>query len=76
MNGTGTRRSYGMEPAALSPFRDVKPSDRAMVKGYREEVMDGFVKTRPKYNPVSDWAGSHIACGARKSQPRLLTNLA
>lgn len=52
MNGMGTRRDYGLGPRVSSPFDDVQPSTRAMVDGYREEIMHG-IETQLLFNPLN-----------------------
>ncbi|OAA67140.1 involucrin repeat protein [Niveomyces insectorum RCEF 264] len=53
MNGLATRKAYGFEPEASAPLQDVMPTGRAMVNGYRQEVIDGFEPERPRYNPLN-----------------------
>jgi hypothetical protein len=45
MNGAETRRSY--------TGRGVAPEGKVLMEGYRQEVMTGFEKDHPLYNPVS-----------------------
>ncbi len=57
MNGAGTRRGYGgggggYETGRLSPAQAVMPSGRAMMEGYRKDIVNGFEKEKPRYNPV------------------------
>ncbi len=52
MNGAGTRKGYGYEPERLPPALAVGPSGRAMVEGYRKDILNGFEKEQPRYNPV------------------------
>jgi hypothetical protein len=45
MNGAGTRGSY--------TGRGVAREGKTLLEGYRQEVMTGFEKDHPLYNPVS-----------------------
>jgi len=45
------RRGYGYEPGRLPP-PEAAPSGRAMVEGYRKEIVGGFDRDKPRYNPV------------------------
>lgn len=51
MNGLGARKAFGL--GSDGPFQDVVPTGRAMAKGYRQEIINGFEAERPRYNPVS-----------------------
>ncbi|ERT00156.1 hypothetical protein HMPREF1624_03525 [Sporothrix schenckii ATCC 58251] len=53
MNGLGARKAFGLGPDETSPFQDVVPTGRAMAKGYRQEIMNGFEAERPRYNPMN-----------------------
>ncbi|KAL1903387.1 hypothetical protein Sste5346_000013 [Sporothrix stenoceras] len=53
MNGLGARKAFGLGPDGPSPFQDVVPTGRAMAKGYRQEIIDGFEAERPRYNPMN-----------------------
>lgn len=40
-----------MSPPAMQPPA-VTPSGKALMEGYRKDILNGFEKERPAYNPV------------------------
>ena len=50
MNVTGRRPGSSNNAFMESP--DVVPSGKALVEGYRMDIMTGFEPERPRYNPV------------------------
>ncbi len=63
MNGAATRRGEGFGPARRAPGPGtapgpglgpgaIGPNGRAMVEGYRKDILNGFEKDKPRYNPV------------------------
>ncbi|CAK7270920.1 hypothetical protein SEPCBS119000_004332 [Sporothrix epigloea] len=51
MSGLRAKNAFGLGSGEPSPFRDVVPTGRAIAKGYRQEVIDGFESERPRHNP-------------------------
>jgi len=54
MNGVGTRRGgYGLyDEGRLSPAQAAAPGGRAVVEGYRKDIITGFERDKPRFNPV------------------------
>jgi hypothetical protein len=44
---------YGYGPSRLSPPAP-SPSGKTLVEGYRKDILTGFEKEHPRYNPVCD----------------------
>ena len=62
MNGAPNAREYGYGAArpsagAAATARSVAPTGKSLVEGYRKDILSGFEKERPQYNPVSRVAG-------------------
>jgi hypothetical protein len=56
MNGAATRRGVGFGPAGKLPPSAAPmgpgPNGKALVDGYQKDIMAGFEKEKPRYNPV------------------------
>jgi hypothetical protein len=54
-NENGNQRGYGDPPPRMNGMTGgtQEPSRRAVLEGYRPDIMTGFEGERPRYNPVS-----------------------
>jgi len=58
MNGAATRRGVGFGPAGKMPpgappiGPGPGPNGKTLVEGYRKDIIVGFEKEKPRYNPV------------------------
>ena len=52
MNGAATREGYGYNAGRLSPPTDSLIPGKTLVEGYRKDIVNGFEKEKPRYNPV------------------------
>ncbi|KAK4188800.1 Up-regulated during septation-domain-containing protein [Podospora australis] len=50
-SGYGSPAGRMMSPAAVQPL--VAPTGKALVEGYRKDIMTGFEKDKPKFNPLN-----------------------
>ncbi|KAK3371581.1 Up-regulated during septation-domain-containing protein [Lasiosphaeria ovina] len=60
MNGVNTRRGGDgftqgsrLPPPAVQPPPSTRPSAKALVEGYRKDILIGFDQERPRYNPLN-----------------------
>ena len=58
MNGGANREMYGSNAGRGSPPQGSPPSivripGKTLVEGYRKDILNGFEKENPRYNPVS-----------------------
>ncbi|KAK5662863.1 hypothetical protein OQA88_6274 [Cercophora sp. LCS_1] len=55
MNGATTRKPVGFGAAGKLPpsAADMAPNGKVLVEGYRKDILNGFEKDKPRYNPMN-----------------------